>query len=241
MLARPLNDAISAPRLTREDGAPAGWAISSGQIAYPDAVAAMEARVQAIIDGQAGELIWLLEHPPLYTAGVSAKPADLLEPDRFPVFESARGGQYTYHGPGQRVAYVMLDLRKRRQDVRAFVGALEDWVIEALAAFNVVGEVRPCRVGVWVDRKEPGLPVREEKIAAIGVKIRRWVSFHGISLNIEPDLSHFGGIVPCGITEHGVTSLVDQGLPVTMDEVDAALKASFERVFGPVVEAGAPL
>jgi lipoyl(octanoyl) transferase len=224
----------------REDGVPAGWAISTGYVAYPDAVAAMEARVQAIIDGQAGELIWLLEHPPLYTAGVSAKPADLLEPDRFPVFESARGGQYTYHGPGQRVAYVMLDLRKRRQDVRAFVGALEDWVIDALAAFNVVGEVRPCRVGVWVDRKAPGLPVTEEKIAAIGVKIRRWVSFHGISLNVEPDLSHFSGIVPCGITEHGVTSLVDQGLPVTMDEVDAALKASFERVFGPVVAVTAP-
>jgi len=224
----------------REDGVPAGWAISPGYIAYPDAVAAMEARVQAIVDGQAGELVWLLEHPPLYTAGVSAKQADLLEPDRFPVFESARGGQYTYHGPGQRVVYVMLDLRKRRQDVRAFVAALEDWVIDALAAFNVVGEVRPCRVGVWVDRKAPGLPVREEKIAAIGVKIRRWVSFHGISLNVEPDLTHFSGIIPCGITEHGVTSLVDQGLPVTMDEVDAALKASFERVFGPVVLAEPP-
>ena len=225
----------------REDGLPAGWAVSAGQIAYPDAVAAMESRVQAILDGTAGELVWLLEHPPLYTAGVSANPADLHDPDRFPVFESARGGQYTYHGPGQRVAYVMLDLRKRRQDVRAFVAALEDWVIDALAAFNVVGEVRTCRVGVWVDRKEPGLPVREEKIAAIGVKLRRWVSFHGISLNVEPDLTHFGGIVPCGITEHGVTSLVDQGLPVTMDEADAALKASFERVFGPVVEARAPV
>ena len=224
----------------REDGAPAGWAISPGHIAYPDAVAAMEARVQAIVDGQAGELVWLLEHPPLYTAGVSAKQADLLEPDRFPVFESARGGQYTYHGPGQRVVYVMLDLRKRRQDVRAFVAALEDWVIDALAAFNVVGEVRPCRVGVWVDRKAPGLPVREEKIAAIGVRVTRWVSWHGMALNVCPDLSHFAGIVPCGITEHGVTSLVDQGLPVTMDEVDAALKASFERVFGPVVLAEPP-
>jgi lipoyl(octanoyl) transferase len=224
----------------RQDGVPVGWVVSAGYVAYPDAVAAMEARVQSIVDGQADELIWLLEHPPLYTAGVSAKPADLLDPDRFPVFESARGGQYTYHGPGQRVAYVMLDLRRRRQDVRAFVAALEDWVIDALAAFNVVGEVRTCRVGVWVDRKTPGLPVREEKIAAIGVKIRRWVSFHGISLNVEPDLSHFGGIVPCGITEHGVTSLVDLGLPVTMDEVDAALKASFERVFGPVIQAEAP-
>jgi len=225
----------------RLDDVPAGWAVSAGQVAYPDAVAAMEARVKAILDGEAGELVWLLEHPPLYTAGVSAKPSDLLDPDRFPVFESARGGQYTYHGPGQRVVYVMLDLRRRRQDVRAFVAALEDWVIDALARFNVVGEVRTCRVGVWVDRKEPGLPVREEKIAAIGVKLRRWVSFHGISLNVEPDLSHFGGIIPCGITEHGVTSLVDQGLPVTMDEVDDALKASFEQVFGPVAAAEAPL
>ena len=224
----------------RLDDVPAGWAVSAGQIAYPDAVAAMEARVKAILDGEAGELVWLLEHPPLYTAGVSAKPSDLLDPDRFPVFESARGGQYTYHGPGQRVVYVMLDLRKRRQDVRAFVAALEDWVIDALARFNVVGEVRTCRVGVWVDRKEPGLPVAEEKIAAIGVKLRRWVSFHGISLNVEPDLSHFSGIVPCGITEHGVTSLVDQGLPVTMDEVDAALKASFERFFGPTISADPP-
>ena len=241
MLDLPLNDANSGPRLTAADGVPAGWAISRGQVAYPDAVAAMEGRVQAIVDGTAGELVWLLEHPPLYTAGVSAKPADLLDPDRFPVFQSARGGQYTYHGPGQRVAYVMLDLRKRRQDVRAFVAALEDWVIDALKTFNVVGEVRTCRVGVWVDRKEPGLPVREEKIAAIGVKLRRWVSFHGISLNVEPDLAHFNGIIPCGITQHGVTSLVDQGLPVTMDEADAALKASFVKLFGPVVEAEAPV
>jgi lipoyl(octanoyl) transferase len=185
-------------------------------------------------------MAWLLEHPPLYTAGVSAKPADLLEPDRFPVFPSARGGQYTYHGPGQRVVYLMLDLRKRRQDVRLFVKTLEDWMIEALAQFNVVGEIRPCRVGVWVERKSPGAPAREDKIGAIGVKLRRWISFHGISLNVEPDLSHFSGIVPCGITEHGVTSLVDLGLPVTMDEADAALKASFVRLFGPVREANAP-
>ena len=225
----------------RLDDVPAGWAVSAGQVAYPDAVAAMEARVKAILDGEAGELVWLLEHPPLYTAGVSAKPSDLLDPDRFPVFESARGGQYTYHGPGQRVVYVMLDLRRRRQDVRAFVAALEDWVIDALARFNVVGEVRTCRVGVWVDRKEPGLPVREEKIAAIGVKLRRWVSFHGISLNVEPDLSHFGGIVPCGIAEHGVTSLVALGRPVTLAEADEALRQSFTEVFGPVVEAEAPL
>ncbi len=200
----------------------------------------MEARAAAIAEGRAGELIWLLEHPPLYTAGVSAKAADLVEPDRFPVFESGRGGQYTYHGPGQRVAYVMLDLTKRGRDVRAFVAALEAWVIEALAAFNVEGELRDGRVGVWIARKGPGWS-REDKIAAIGVKIRRWVSFHGISLNVEPDLDHFGGIVPCGVTEHGVTSLVDLGLPVTMDEADAALKAAFERVFGSVVAEAPPI
>jgi lipoyl(octanoyl) transferase len=180
----------------------------------------MEARAAAIAAGEAGELVWLLEHPPLYTAGVSAKAADLLDA-RFPVFESGRGGQYTYHGPGQRVAYVMLDLRARDRDVGAFVRALEAWVIDALATFNVEGLVRPRRVGVWV---EHGTPRRESKIAAIGVKLRRWVSFHGISLNVEPDLSHFDGIVPCGVREHGVTSLVDLGLPVTMDEADAALK-----------------
>jgi len=198
----------------------------------------MEARAAAIADGTAGELVWLLEHPPLYTAGVSAKPADLIVPDRFPVFESGRGGQFTYHGPGQRVAYVMLDLTKRGRDVRAFVAALEAWIIQALAAFNVTGEMREGRVGVWVERKGPGWS-REDKIAAIGVKLRRWVSFHGISLNVEPDLEHFGGIVPCGQTEHGVTSLVDLGLPVTMDEADEALRAAFQRVFGPV-EAEAP-
>ena len=218
-----------------------GWAISRGQVAYPDAVAAMEARALAIAEGRAGEMVWLLEHPPLYTAGVSAKPVDLLDPDRFPVFATARGGQYTYHGPGQRVAYVMLDLRRRGRDVGAFVRALETWIIGALAAFNVDGQVRPGRVGVWVERKVSGLPAREDKIAAIGVKLRRWVSFHGVSLNVEPDLTHFDGIVPCGIQSHGVTSLVDLGLPVSMDEADAALRASFERVFGATVEAQAPL
>ena len=170
-----------------------------------------------------------------------AKAADLLSPDRFPVFASARGGQYTYHGPGQRVAYVMLDLRRRGRDVGAFVRSLEAWIIGALADFNVEGQVRPGRVGVWVERKTPGLPPREDKIAAIGVKLRKWVSFHGVSLNVEPDLSHFEGIVPCGITAHGVTSLVDLGLPVTMDEADAALKASFERVFGVTAEADPPV
>jgi lipoyl(octanoyl) transferase len=243
MLDQPLN----APETIREttlrfgraDGLPAEWAVSAAPVPYPEAVAAMEARAAAIADGRAGELVWLLEHPPLYTAGVSAKPADLVDPDRFPVFESGRGGQFTYHGPGQRVAYVMLDLTKRARDVRAFVAALEAWVIEALAAFNVEGEIRDGRVGVWVGRKGPGWS-REDKIAAIGVKLRRWVSFHGISLNVEPDLDHFSGIVPCGVTEHGVTSLVDLGLPVTLDEADAALKAAFERVFGPVAPASAP-
>ena len=226
--------------MSRADGAPAGWAVSTGYVPYPAAVAAMEARAAAIADGTAGELIWLLEHPPLYTAGVSAKTADLLEPERFPVFESARGGQFTYHGPGQRVAYVMLDLTRRGRDVRAFVAALEAWIIDALAAFNVTGEMREGRVGVWVERKGAGWS-REDKIAAIGVKLRRWVSFHGISLNVEPDLSHFSGIVPCGQVEHGVTSLVDLGLPVTLDEADEALKASFRKVFGAVEDAAPPV
>jgi lipoyl(octanoyl) transferase len=200
----------------------------------------MEAHVAAMVEGRAGELVWLLEHPPVYTAGVSARDGDLLAPGRLPVFKTGRGGQFTYHGPGQRVAYLMLDLNARRRDVRAFVAALETWVIGALEAFNVRGEVRNGRVGVWVERRRPGLPSRDDKIAAIGVKIRRWVSFHGVALNVEPDLSHFSGIVPCGISEHGVTSLVDLGLPVTMDEADAALKASFQRVFGPVQDAEAP-
>ncbi|MDR6627047.1 lipoyl(octanoyl) transferase [Caulobacter segnis] len=226
--------------MRRDDAAPVGWAVSTDYVDYPAAVAAMEARAAAIADGTAGELIWLLEHPPLYTAGVSAKAGDLLTPDRFPVFESGRGGQFTYHGPGQRVAYVMLDLTKRGRDVRAFVAALEAWIIDALAAFNVTGELREGRVGVWVERKGAGWS-REDKIAAIGVKLRRWVSFHGISLNVEPDLSHFSGIVPCGQTEHGVTSLVDLGLPVTLDEADAALRASFEKVFGPAEDATTPV
>ncbi len=239
MLDQPLNPGPTGPDAAllfgRDDGLPAEWAVSRTPVSYPEAVAVMEARADAIAKGEAGELIWLLEHPPLYTAGVSAKTADLIMPDRFPVFESGRGGQYTYHGPGQRVAYVMLDLGKRKKDVRAFVAALEAWVIDALAAFNLEGQIREGRVGVWVERKGPGWS-REDKIAAIGVKLRRWVSFHGISLNVEPDLDHFGGIVPCGVTEHGVTSLVDQGLPVTMDEADAALKAAFQRVFGPAVD-----
>ncbi|MDO9472920.1 MAG: lipoyl(octanoyl) transferase LipB [Caulobacter sp.] len=239
MLDQPLNPAAPAALFGRADAIAAGWAVSTAPVPYLEAVAAMEARAAAIAEGTAGELVWLLEHPPLYTAGVSARDSDLIDPDRFPVFASGRGGQYTYHGPGQRVAYLMLDLTRRGRDVRAFVAALEAWVIDALAAFNVEGGVRDGRVGVWVERKGPGWS-REDKIAAIGVKLRRWVSFHGISLNVEPDLSHFDGIVPCGQTGHGVTSLVDLGLPVTMDEADAALKAAFVRVFGPVEDADAP-
>jgi lipoyl(octanoyl) transferase len=225
----------------RSDQAQTQWAVSSGLVDYPAAVSAMEARAAEIAEGRASEMVWLLEHPPLYTAGISAKGGDLLAPGRFPVFESARGGQYTYHGPGQRVAYVMLDLRERGRDVHAFVAALEAWVISALSRFNVEGQIKPGRVGVWVDRKAPGIATREDKIAAIGVKLRRWVSFHGISLNVEPDLSHFDGIVPCGIRDHGVTSLVDLGLPVTMDEADAALRSGFEAIFGPTLEAEPPL
>ena len=241
MLDRSLNAAADRPLFGRSDAAPVGWAVSRGPVAYLDAVAAMEARAAAIAEGAASELVWLLEHPPLYTGGVSAKPGDLLQPDRFPVFASGRGGQFTYHGPGQRVAYVMLDLTTRGRGVRAFVAALEAWLIGALGRFNVEGQVRPGRVGVWVERKAIGAPTREDKIAAIGVKLRKWVSFHGVSLNVEPDLSHFDGIVPCGVTQHGVTSLVDLGLPVTMDDADDALRAAFGSVFGPLEQASAPL
>jgi lipoyl(octanoyl) transferase len=213
------------------------WRISEGLVAYPEALAAMEARVAAIRAGTADELVWLLEHPPLYTAGTSADPRDLLAPDRFPVYAARRGGEYTYHGPGQRVAYAMLDLGRRGRDVRAYVHALEEWVIVALAEFGVRGERRPGRVGVWVVRPEragEGGGPAEDKIAAIGVRLRRWVAFHGVSINVEPDLSHFEGIVPCGIHGHGVTSLVDLGLPVTMADLDVALRRSFETVFGGV-------
>jgi lipoyl(octanoyl) transferase len=201
----------------------------------------MEARAEAIAADAAPELVWLLEHPPLYTAGTSAKPSDLLDA-RFPVHRSARGGQLTYHGPGQRVAYLMLDLSRRRKDVRGFVGAVETWLIDALAEFNVKGETRADRVGVWVDRTLPGGPSREDKIAAIGIRIRRWVSFHGVALNVEPNLSHFSGIVPCGVSApgFGVTSLVDLGLPATMDDADAALEAAFRRQFGPTRRAPPP-
>lgn len=236
MLSQALSDAVS--KLVRIDGRPVEWAVSTGYVDYPAAEAAMEARVAAIAAGEADELVWLLEHPPLYTAGVSSKDGDLLQAGRFPVHRTGRGGQFTYHGPGQRVAYVMLDLNRRGKDVRTFVRGLEQWLIGALDEFGVTADVRDGRVGVWVERKGPGWS-REDKIAAIGVKVRKWVSFHGISLNVEPDLSHFDGIVPCGIREHGVTSLVDLGVPATMDEADAALKISFLRVFG-VLEPGQP-
>jgi lipoyl(octanoyl) transferase len=203
------------------------WRISTDPVAYPEAVDFMERRVRAIRDGEAEEMIWLLEHPPLYTAGTSARAEDLLEPDRFPVYRSGRGGQYTYHGPGQRVAYVMLDLQRRGPDLRAYVNALEEWIIRALARFNVVAGRRSGRVGLWVERGGD----REDKIAAIGVRVRRWVTYHGVAINLEPDLSHFEGIVPCGISEHGVTSLVDLGLPVTMADLDVALKQAYGEVF----------
>ena len=212
------------------------WIRSDAPVPYPQAVAWMETRAAAIARGEAGEAIWLLEHPALYTAGTSAKPADLTDPDRFPVYDSKRGGQYTYHGPGQRVAYVLLDVAARGHDVRAFVQQMEDWVIATLAEFNLKGEKREGRVGVWVARPDkPPLPdgsPREDKIAALGVRLTKWVSYHGLSINVEPDLSHFNGIVPCGITGHGVTSLVDLGLPVTMDDVDVALEKTFGQIFG---------
>lgn len=211
------------------------WQHLPGLAPYAETLFAMEARAAAIAEGRAPEAVWLLEHPPVYTAGTSAKREDLIAPDSFPVYEAGRGGQYTYHGPGQRVAYCMINLNERGRDVRQFVCALENWVIATLAEFNVTGERRPGRVGVWVVRPDkpanPDGSPREDKIAAIGVKLRRWVSFHGISINVEPDLSHFEGIIPCGIRAHGVTSLVDLGLPVTLADVDAALIRTFSRFF----------
>jgi len=238
MLSQPLNS--EGPTLGRSDDIAVEWAVSTGYVPYDQAVAAMETRVAAIAAGEASEMVWLLEHPPLYTAGVSARDEDLLDAGRFPVHRTGRGGQFTYHGPGQRVAYVMLDLGARGRDVRAFVRTLEQWLIDGLDAFGVRADVRDGRVGVWVERKGAGWS-REDKIAAIGVKVRKWVSFHGVSLNVEPDLTHFGGIVPCGIQEHGVTSLVDLGVPATMDEADGALRAGFERRFGPVRNAEPPV
>ncbi|NQW01900.1 MAG: lipoyl(octanoyl) transferase LipB [Rhodospirillales bacterium] len=209
------------------------WRISDTPVPYLEAVAVMEQRAAAIRAGTAGELVWLLEHPALYTAGTSADPAELVDAERFPVHSSGRGGRYTYHGPGQRVAYVMLDLKQRGPDVRRYVANLEDWVIRTLGQFSVIGERREGRVGIWVRRGAPHSPLaREDKIAAIGVRIRKWVTFHGVSINVEPELSHFDGIIPCGISEHGVTSLWDLGLTPSMPEVDNALRSSFEAVFG---------
>jgi lipoyl(octanoyl) transferase len=220
---------------------PVRWRIADGLVPYVEAVDIMEREVAAIADG-GDELVWLVEHPPLYTAGTSANAKDLVQPDRFPVFATGRGGEYTYHGPGQRVAYVMLDLKRRRQDVRAFVAALEDVIIRTLDSMNIRGERREDRVGVWVRRPEkPPLPdgtMAEDKIAALGIRLRKWVTYHGLSLNVEPDLDHFGGIVPCGISTHGVTSLVDLGLPVMMADVDIRLREAFESIFGETVSDG---
>ena len=235
-----LRDSLAVHFHPQTDSEPVEWAVTDEPVGYEEAVAFMEARAEAIAAGQARELVWLVEHPPLYTAGTSAKEADLVEPDRFPVHRTGRGGQYTYHGPGQRVAYVMLDLHRRAPDLRRYVTALEAWIIASLDSFNIRGERREDRVGVWVRRPDKG-ETTEDKIAAIGIRVRRWVTFHGISLNVEPDLSHFTGIVPCGVTEHGVTSLVDLGIPVTMLEVDAAMRRTFEEIFGPTEPATIPL
>jgi lipoyl(octanoyl) transferase len=230
--------ASRASLLARHDAPPIEWVVTPGLTQYSDALAEMESRAEAIARGDADERVWLLEHPPLYTAGTSAKESDLVEA-RFPVHRAGRGGQFTYHGPGQRVAYVMLDLKRRRPDVRAYVASLERWLIETLKAFDVVAETRESRVGVWVARPDkPASPLgepAEDKIAAIGVRVRRWTTLHGVALNVDPDLTHFSGIVPCGIAEahYGVTSLADLGRPTTMAQADAALRAAFETAFGP--------
>lgn len=222
-------------KLLRPDGLPVEWRIADALVPYPEALAAMKARAAAIAEGTAGEQVWLLEHPPLYTAGTSAAPDDLLTPNRFPVYDAGRGGQYTYHGPGQRVVYFMLDLRSRGRDVRCLVQGLEGLIIDTLAAFNIKGERREGRIGVWVARPDKG-PGREDKVAAIGVRVSRWVSFHGIAINVSPTLSHFDGIVPCGISDQGVTSFEDLGQLASMAEVDSALRTAFERRFGPTTD-----
>ena len=227
-------EALAVSFLPEAGSEPVEWVIADEPVGYEAAVAEMEARAALIADGAARERVWLVEHPALYTAGTSARDEDLLTPERFPVHRTGRGGQFTYHGPGQRVAYVMLDLKRREPDLRRFVSALESWLIGTLSAFNIRGERREERVGVWVRRPEKGANA-EDKIAALGIRVRRWVSFHGISLNVEPELAHFDGIVPCGVSDQGVTSLVDLGLPVTMPELDSALRAEFERIFGPTI------
>lgn len=224
---------LSFSFLPKTGSEPVDWKISDELVDYETAMAEMDERVAGIISGDANEMVWLLEHPPLYTAGKRADDADLVSPDRFPVYRTGRGGQHTYHGPGQRVAYVMLDLKRRHMDVRAFVAALEAWLINSLWHYHIRGERREDRVGVWVQRPERGKDI-EDKIAAIGIRLRKWVTFHGISFNVEPDLEHFSGIVPCGVQDHGVTSLVDLGIPVTMAENDSVLRAEFEKIFGPV-------
>ena len=242
-----IRDALPIPFPVRPQdgtqGGPAGtveWIVSAQPVAYQTAVTTMENRIAEIADGSAPEAVWLLEHPPLYTAGTRARPADLLAPDRLPVFRTGRGGEYTYHGPGQRIAYVMLDLKRREPDIRRFVAALEAWIIATLARFDVAGSRREDRVGVWVERPDkPPLPdgaIAEDKIAAIGIRLRKWVTYHGISINVKPDLEHYGGIVPCGVSGHGVTSLADLGLQVTMHQADNALRSEFETIFGTVSE-----
>ncbi|EJF80876.1 lipoyl(octanoyl) transferase LipB [Bartonella doshiae] len=219
---------------------PVEWKISDNLVEYPEALRYMQKHVENILTQTAHEQVWLLEHPSLYTAGTSAKKKDLLAPYLFPVYEAGRGGEFTYHGPGQRIAYIMLDLKRRKQDIRAFIGALEEWIIQMLAKFNIRGERREDRVGVWVKRPNyPSMPndfFPEDKIAAIGIRVRRWVSFHGISINVDPNLAHYSGIVPCGITKHGVTSFLDLGFPVTMHDIDIALKQAFEQIFGPTID-----
>ena len=208
------------------------WIISSGLVEYPDALKAMDERVDSIQKGSGKELVWLLEHPPLYSAGTSAKPKDLLTPNRFPVFKTGRGGQYTYHGPGQRVAYIMLDLNRRRRDIRAFVSSLETWIINTLSKFNIRGERRSDRIGIWVRRTDLNNSEREDKIGAIGIRIKRWVTLHGISINVSPDLEHFGGIIPCGIDGYGVTSFEDIGQPLEVYDLDVELRTEFDQLFG---------
>lgn len=230
LIARETGSCVGPDKLRRTDGAAVEWIISDGPVDYPQALAAMKERAAAIAAGNAAECVWLLEHPPLYTAGTSADPHDLLDAKRFPVYAAGRGGEYTYHGPGQRVAYVMLDLRQRGRDVRCLVQGLEGWLIDTLGAFNVDGGLSEGRIGVWV--KQPGRPGGESKIAAVGVRVSRWVTTHGIALNVSPDLGHFGGIVPCGISDRGITSLEDLGQIVSLAEVDGALRGAFERRFG---------